>query len=174
MSGSSSGTLVLDKYGRIEMTGGAMTVTGLPLRMVDMTSAIALSGNARMTLGSGVGTLSVTGEVAMADAALLSTVGDCDVSGAEASLKFTVGERVSPKMTVGGTLKAGTGSVIEVDATEWLAARRTASSAVILKWNSLDGSFDDIKVTPVAAKKWLVMRGNELLFRRPSFTISVR
>jgi hypothetical protein len=127
-----------------------------------------------MTFGSDVGTLAVTGAVVMADAAQFSTAADCDLSGTKGAIKFTVGERASPRMTVGGALKVGTGGMIEVDATGWLAAKRTAAPAVILKWDALNGSFDDIKVTPIAAKKCLAVRENKLRFERPSFMIIVR
>lgn len=176
MSGASGGAFIVDKYGKIEMTGGTMSVSGLPLTMKDATSMIDLSGNSRMIVGSGVGTLSVTGTVELAGTARLEAVGNVAVPQGKGVVKLKLGAGTAPCLVVGGTLSIGTGSVLEIDATDWMAmGRNSAYSKKIIEWGTLDGTFDDIIMKPESAKRLLAQKPNSLRFGSlRGFNITVR
>ena len=147
-TGTGGGAFTVDKYGRIEMTGGTMSVTGVPVQIRNATCAISLSNKARMNLES------------------LSTV-------AGSTLEFKVGASDTPRLAVAETLTVASGTVLKIDATEWMAAGR-GRGRKLLTWGSLSGTFDEIVVEPAAAAKhiyfdskgvWMGSSGFIVLFR---------
>ena len=91
-------------------------------------------------------------------------------------MRFKLGAGTAPCLAVGGTLAIGTGSVLEIDATDWMAmGRNSAYSKKIVEWGTLDGTFDDIIVKPESAKRLLAQKPNSLRFGSlRGFNITVR
>ena len=138
IAGKSGGAFNLDKGGLVEMSGGTMTVTGLPVRMVDATSAIALSGNAKMNLNS---------------------LDMC--SGSMLSLK--VGASAVPRLDVSGTMTVASGSSIAVDATEWVGGGSRLGRKKLVSWGAISGT-PNVTIVPAEAAQYLAIESDGIKF----------
>lgn len=147
IAGTSEGAFNLDKSGLVEMSGGTMTVTGLPVRMVDATSAIALSGNAKMNLNS----LDMS-------------------SGSTLSLK--VGATTLPQLDVSGTMTVASGSSIVVDATEWSSGGDCSGRKKLVAWGALSGT-PNVTVVPAEAARYVFVEPGGIKFGSGGFVITV-
>ena len=92
---------------------------------------------------------------------------------AGSTLEFKVGASGTPRLAVAETLTVASGTVLKIDATEWMAAGR-GRGRKLLTWGSLSGAFDEIVVEPAAAAKHIYFDSKGVWMGSPVFTVSFR